>query len=196
MEDPDSIEYSVLGLLYDQPLHGYELFRHYSGRSGLSLIWKVKRGRFYAILARMARRGMVDMEVLKQEQYPARKIFSLTPDGLSAFRSWMVLPVADSRAFRVEFPAKLFFAQRLDPEAAERLLADQKAVCKAWLREKEAAILADPDAGTIPEFDDLVLRFRAGQLRAMTEWLTLCEDYLRTEKRLPVGTAVEGETFP
>lgn len=162
----------------------------------MSLIWKVKRGRFYGILARMARRGMVDMKVLKQDQYPARKIFSLTTDGLSTFRSWMVLPVTDSRAFRLEFPAKLFFAQRLDPEAAGRLLADQKAVCKAWQKEKEAAILAALDAGTIPAFDNLVLRFRAGQLRAMTEWLSLCEDYLRTEKRLPVGTAAERGAFP
>jgi len=171
MNDSLSIELAVLGLLHDRPIHGYELYRRYSSPTGLSLVWKVKRSRFYAILARLGRLGLVDMEVREQADRPPRKVFRLTAEGLAAFRAWMSRPVSDSRAFRVEFPAKLLFCARLDPGAARHLVADQKEECRKWLLLRRCA---EGDRG----FDVLVCRFRAGQLRAMEEWLSDCEAYL------------------
>ena len=175
MGDPDSIEYSVLGLLYDRPLHGYELFREYSDRAGLAVVWKVKRSRFYAILARLKRLGLIEMEVREQVNHPPRKVFRLTPPGLAAFRAWMAEPVSDSRSFRVGFPARFYFAHRIDPAFARRLVREQTEACRRWLEEKEAK------ASAARGFDALVLRFRAGQLRAMSEWLEDCGDFIGRE---------------
>lgn len=174
MNDPLAIELAVLGLLHERPLHGYELYRRYSSPTGLSVVWKVKRSRFYAILARLGKLGLVEMEILEQVDRPPRKVFRLTAKGLDAFRAWMTRPVSDSRAFRVEFPAKLLFCARVDPGAARRLVADQKAECRKWL------LLRRCEAGD-RGFDALVCRFRAGQLRAMEEWLSDCQAYLDQE---------------
>lgn len=171
MGDSLSIEYSLLGLLYEGPLHGYELYHRYSGRSGLAVVWKVKRSRFYAILARLGRLGLVEMEVREQQGRPPRKIFRLTPAGQSALRTWMAEPVADSREFRVEFPAKLYFCARVDPRAARALVSRQREVCETWLR------LRRVEAGD-RGFEALVRRFREGQLKALSLWLSDCEAYL------------------
>jgi len=175
MDEPASIEYALLGLLYEGPLHGYELYRRYSDRSGLAVVWKVKRSRFYAILARLGSIGLVEMEVRIQQGRPPRKIFRLTPKGQSALRAWMMEPVADSREFRVEFPAKLYFCARTDPLAARALVSKQRAVCETWLR------LRRVEAGD-RAFESLVRRFREGQLRAMSLWLSDCEAYLDGRK--------------
>jgi PadR family transcriptional regulator, regulatory protein AphA len=178
MAESSSIDFAVLGLLYDRPLHGYELYRQYAQGTGLSVIWKVKRSHFYAILGRMARSGLVDMEIREQENHPPRKVYRLTDEGGRVFRVWMTSPVMDSHSFRLDFPAKLLFSRRIDPEAARKLLSDQQALCGRWLSGREDALqkaLArkDPD-----DFDALVFRFRVGQIRAMSEWLTECEKIL------------------
>lgn len=182
MDEPVSIEFAILGLLYEGPLHGYELYRRYAGRSGLSVVWKVKRSRFYALLARLGRLGLVAMDVREQAGRPPRKVFRLTPEGQAALRAWMTEPVADSRAFRVEFPAKLYFCAWVDPPAARRLVSEQKAVCDAWLRLRR---LESGDRG----FEALIRRFRTGQLAAMTAWLSDCEAYL--DGRTDPGAAGE-----
>ncbi len=171
MDDSPSIEYALLGLLLEGPLHGYELYRRYSGRTGLSVVWKVKRSRFYAILARLGRAGLVEMEVREQADRPPRKEFRLSPAGRGVLRTWMTAPVADSRAFRVEFPAKLYFCARSDPAAARALVSGQRAACESWLR------LRRVDGGD-RGFEALVRRFREGQLRAMLAWLADCDAYV------------------
>ncbi|HSV56884.1 MAG TPA: PadR family transcriptional regulator, partial [Magnetospirillaceae bacterium] len=181
MDDSPSVENAVLGLLHDRPLHGYELYRVYSDRSGLRAAWRVKRSRLYAILARLGRAGLVEMEVLGQPSHPPRKVYRLTPAGREALRSWMTDPVSDSRAFRVDFPAKLFFASRLDLPAARRLVAEQAEVCGRWLRDREAA------SGGTDGFEALVLRFRSGQLRAMEAWLGECVSWLEKGKDFRCG---------
>lgn len=182
MDEPVSIEFAILGLLYEGPLHGYELYRRYAGRPGLSVVWKVKRSRFYALLARLGRLGLVEMEVREQAGRPPRKVFRLTPAGQDALRAWMTEPVADSRAFRVEFPAKLYFCGRVDPQAARRLVSEQRAVCESWLR------LRRLESGNLG-FEALVRRFRTGQLEAMTAWLSDCEAYL--DRRAEPGAVEE-----
>ncbi|NLJ45001.1 MAG: PadR family transcriptional regulator [Treponema sp.] len=171
MDEPPSIEFAILGLLHEGPLHGYELYRRYSSRSGLSVVWKVKRSRFYALLARLGRLGLVAAEVREQEGRPPRKVFRLTPEGQAALRAWMTEPVADSRAFRVEFPAKLYFCARVDPGSARRLVARQRTLCDSWLSLRSL----EPARG---DFEVLVRRFRTGQLAAMKAWLSDCEAYL------------------
>lgn len=173
MDEPLSIEYALLGLLYEGPLHGYELYRRYAGRTGLSVVWKVKRSRFYAILARLGRIGLVEMEVREQADRPPRKVFRLTPEGLAALRAWMTEPVADSRAFRVEFPAKLYFCARSDPPSARALVSGQRAACESWLRLRRVE-----GGGSDRGFEALVRRFREGQLRAMLVWLDDCDAYV------------------
>lgn len=72
---------------------------------------------------------------------------------------------------RVEFLGKLFLAQRLGPEMVERVTGIQTEACRALLAELREE---QPTDG----FEDLVLRFRAGQVRAVIEWLEYCRNAL------------------
>ena len=54
---PLTIEWSLLGLLRQQPMHGYELHQMLSTAEGLGLIWHLKQSQLYALLERLEERG-------------------------------------------------------------------------------------------------------------------------------------------
>jgi hypothetical protein len=76
----------------------------------------------------------------------------------------------------VEFLGKLFLAEGLGPEMVERLIDGQTKACEQAIRSLEAGM---PGEG----FEDLVLRFRTGQIEAAIDWLDLCRAELLPEGR-------------
>ena len=56
MNNSDNIEVSVLGFLYDQSKHGYDLHKDISDLSGIGIVWRVKMGRLYAMLHRLEKK--------------------------------------------------------------------------------------------------------------------------------------------
>jgi DNA-binding PadR family transcriptional regulator len=169
-----SIEYSLLGLLCERPMHGYELHQELSRKMGLGLIWTVKQGQLYAILAKLESGGLIAAEVLVQGNRPARRVFHPTEEGIKAFQDWVGVP-SSRRAFRLDFLAKLFFAHRNGPEEAGFLLSKQRALCASWIGEMEVRAGATEGGG----MDALVYRYRIGQLTAMLAWLDDCKDYFK-----------------
>ncbi len=164
-----SMEYSLLGLLGDRPMHGYELHRELRGRTGLGLIWTIKQAQLYALLAKLESEGLIAAELSAQGNRPTRRVFHLTHAGRAAFDSWLRRPSA-RRDFRLDFLAKLFFARRGDSSLARALLTEQRRLCALWLgemRERGASCRdGSPDAP--------VYRFRIGQLESMLAWLDEC----------------------
>ena len=97
---------------------------------------------------------------------------SLTSSGHDAFRRWLLTPVRHGRDFRQEFLAKLYFAQDEDPAGFAALVDGQREVCQAWLSDFQARL---DTTGDDRVYDRLVLEFRAGQVRAILEWLDMCK---------------------
>jgi PadR family transcriptional regulator, regulatory protein AphA len=168
-DSASSIEYCLLGLLGDRPMHGYELHRELSRKTGLGLIWTVKQAQLYAILAKLEAEGLIAAELLAQTHRPARHVFHLTEAGGRAFRAWIGEPVA-RRSFRLDFPAKLYFARRAGAEELQRLVIEQRRLCALWLEEMSNRGLACEEG----ELDSLVYRYRVGQLEATLRWLDEC----------------------
>ena len=54
-------EFFLLGLLYKQPRHGYDLMKAIKQSPGLSAIWFVKPGRIYSLLDRLEKAEMVTL---------------------------------------------------------------------------------------------------------------------------------------
>jgi hypothetical protein len=102
-----------------------------------------------------------------QESRPPRKIHALTPAGQHALDDWLRAPVQHGRDFRMEFLAKVYFAQRQGAAALAVLCAEQEAACSAW----EAQLHADLAALEPASYEALVYRFRLGQVQAMRDWL-------------------------
>ena len=164
---PLTIEWSLLGLLAEQPMHGYELHQRLAEAVGLGLVWRIKQSQLYALLARLEERGYLVSTLEPQEAHPPRKIYALTPAGEAALAAWMQTPVRHGRDFRLEFLAKVYFAQRRGEDALLALLRAQKAACQSWLENLQATAGAHPPAS----YEELVRRFRLGQIQAMLQWL-------------------------
>ncbi|MCG3207060.1 MAG: hypothetical protein FOGNACKC_00660 [Anaerolineae bacterium] len=167
-----TIEYALLGLLYQQPRHGYEIYQELLAEDGLSLVWRLKQSHLYALLAKLEQQNYVTATLEPQDSRPPRKILQLTPAGREAFLSWLRTPVPQGRQMRQEFLAKLYFAHRLEPTTSATLIDKQRDICADWLAslQNQADMLA-----TERPFEWLVYQFRIGQIEAMIHWLDVCE---------------------
>jgi len=134
-------EWALLGLLTQKPMHGYEVYRYFSDPSALGQVWYLGLSQMYKLLKELEGQGYLEVTVEQQENYPARKVYHITPSGRAVFLQWMEKPVSSTRLIRVEFLAKLFLAQPFDrlrtpllgAEMIERVIDTQLEACQAQL---------------------------------------------------------------
>lgn len=174
---PLAIEHALLGFLREHPMHAYEIHQTLLRPEALGLVWHLKQSLVYVMLERLEEAGYITSTLEPQNSRPPRKILHLTPSGRAAFDRWLVTPVEHGRDFRLEFLAKLYFANQDDPAVVARLLTAQRAACQEWLGELRAQ--ADAVTGE-HHYDWLVVQFRIGQLEAILSWLDTCEATVTT----------------
>jgi PadR family transcriptional regulator AphA len=174
---PLAIEHALLGFLREHPMHAYEIHHTLLRPESLGLVWHLKQSLVYVMLERLEDAGYITSTIEPQNSRPPRKILHLTPSGRAAFDRWLVTPVEHGREFRLEFLAKLYFANQDDPAVVTRLLTTQRTACQEWLSDLRAQ--ADAVTGE-HDYDWLVLQFRIGQLEAILSWLDICEATVTT----------------
>ncbi|MFN8541329.1 MAG: PadR family transcriptional regulator [Thermomicrobiales bacterium] len=168
---PLAMEHALLGLVRQRSMHAYEIHQLLTQAEALGLVWQIKQGQTYALLARLEEAGYVASTLEAQDARPPRKILRLTPSGEAAFARWLATPVRHGRDFRLEFLAKLFFAAQEPDSTLSALLAAQRAACREIIAQLNGRIAAvSPDR----PYDRLVLQFRLGQLDATLLWLDEC----------------------
>lgn len=164
------IEYALLGFFAEQPLHGYEVYQRLQSAEAVGLVWRVKQAHLYAILTRMETDGLIAGEEISQAGRPPKRLLHLTGAGQAAFDHWLHTPVTHGRDLRMEFLAKLFWAQQRGGDRATRLIFVQRATCEQWLHEINDEAASVPDA----LYARLVIEFRRSQIAAMIAWLDTC----------------------
>lgn len=167
-----SVEYALLGFLRAGPLHGYEIHQRLRAAQALGLVWHLKQAHLYALLGKLEAIGLLAAEVVPQDARPAKRLLHLTDAGRSAFEQWIAAPVAHGRELRIEFLARLFWAQAAAPDAAQRLIDAQRVLCRQWLTDLQTE--AD-DLRDAQPYEWLVLQWRRGQIEATLAWLDTCE---------------------
>jgi PadR family transcriptional regulator, regulatory protein AphA len=167
-----SIEHALLGFIQEQPLHGYEIHQRLQAAQQLGLVWHLKQAHLYALLSKLEADGLIAAEVIPQDARPPKRLLHLTEHGRAAFDGWVSTPVQHGRDLRIEFLAKLFWAQQRGAAVIEQLIASQREECRSWLRHLQAELEHSDD--TQP-YAALVLEFRRGQINAMLDWLDSCE---------------------
>lgn len=175
LSSPLTTEHALLGFLRQQPMHGYEIHQRLAEPEGLGAVWRLKQSQLYALLAKLEEEGYLTTTVELQDTRPPRKIFQLSEAGQAAFLAWVESPVPHGRTLRLDFLAKLYFAQREGPEVALRLIETQRDVCRSWLTAQQQE--AGPLPGARP-YEWLVHEFRIGQIEAMLAWLDTCQEVL------------------
>ncbi|MGI8967756.1 MAG: PadR family transcriptional regulator [Chloroflexota bacterium] len=173
--------YAILGLLLDRPSHGYDLARHFATTSAIGDVIHLSASHLYALLAHLERDDLISGEQEDAGTRPQRRVYSLTTTGREAVDRWMDEPVLHPRDMRIEFPLKLYIAQRSASTRAARLIERQRAVFTNYitrLEEQQTRAESVTDAA----FIHAVRSGRIGRARVAIAWL---DDYAQplTETR-------------
>ncbi|GAC1427391.1 MAG: PadR family transcriptional regulator [Ktedonobacteraceae bacterium] len=161
-------EYIILGLLKSQSMHGYEMFQKFEN-SSLGEIIHLEMNQMYAFIKKLEKLGYIETTLETQETRPSRKIHALTQSGDAIFKVWLTQPVEKPRDIRILFLLKLYFAKKFMPHTIGNLINQEISACNSFLHHLEAKhpIIKDDDTF----LDQIVLRSRIHQTRALLEWM-------------------------
>jgi PadR family transcriptional regulator, regulatory protein AphA len=186
-----TIEHALLGWLQREPLHGYELHLRMEDAQALGLVWRLKQAHLYALLSKLEEAGYIVSEETDDARAGGRgrmrRPMRLTREGRRAFATWMSTPVTHGRDLRLEFLAKLYWAQQQGRETAERLIAAQRAACRAWLAALDDELRRTP---ANQPYARLVIEFRHSQIEASIGWLDTCRATLAAHGYSPDALAL------
>lgn len=148
------LEAVVLGLLVDQPAHGYALKARLA--PGMPRERQVNDGVLYPLLTRLEERGLTRHESeAAPGSGPPRRVFHATAAGRDAFLSWLRSDAEEEQPVDYELfldhpLLKLLFAGHLSPverrQKVESLLAASRARLEAL---DDAASLGDDSPGSL-----------------------------------------------
>jgi len=176
-------EYAILGLVYQRPVHGYQIAQEMAPDSGLGLICPLRRSNVYFLLGNLERRGLIEVEQRRDDAYPPKTVLKVTAAGRRAFEAWIWQPVSRLREVRLDFLLKAYFLRDSAPESVRRLLEGQVEFCRRYLGEWQA--LAD---GAAPEsFDRLVIQAKLAAAQGTLDWLLDYRRRLEEQASRPAG---------
>ena len=170
--DAMSVRYGILGLLAQEPLHGYEVKTRFESLFGGT--WEVNFGQVYTTLQRLERDGLVEPADGRGDR--AKLTYRLTGAGRAALERWLAQPEAEPQQLREEIHLKLLLTGRLADGNLRRLLAGQRRVYLQRLKDLAALERRARRDGR----DDLVLVIKSAMLHteADLKWVDVCEDEL------------------
>jgi DNA-binding PadR family transcriptional regulator len=203
------LELAVLGLLADQPRHGYELKKRLS--ETLGPLWGISFGSLYPALRRLERSGAI-VEVADDETTAPAAAFvptgSLTGDLAAARVRKRARPGRRTRkAYRITDAGRALFTELLTDEAAddERAFALKLSFCRylspdarlAFLERRRGQLLQrvaserKPATRTIDRYTRSLLEHRAKSTQHDLEWIT---ELIAQERSEHIGDRTEGAT--
>jgi DNA-binding PadR family transcriptional regulator len=174
-----SVKFTLLALLYQHPMHGYELGKQLT--SVVNAEWDVKPGQIASTLARLKEADLVDYDIEEAADAPDRKVYFITEDGKRELEGWYLSPeVRDYRlgdAFYIKFVLSLVGG----PVSAEQVLMTQRRELFQQLHQvTELLRQADPQT-QLPWI--LLLESATMHLEADLRWIEMCEARLPALKQ-------------
>jgi DNA-binding PadR family transcriptional regulator len=164
------IEIAILGLLLQQPLHGYRLKQQLDWL--MSGCISVNYGTIYPVLKRLEQQGAISVQREEQEgadpasRKVCRKIYSLTDQGRSLWQQKMLEHPQESwvNAYS-RFMIKFFFFSHLTPSERLRLIEHRLLVSRLRLQQQQQTPLP-ADAHQVAAWQKFI-----GQLENEICWL-------------------------
>jgi DNA-binding PadR family transcriptional regulator len=170
MQISEPAEYAILGLLAEQPMHGYELFQRFQ-HEVLGQIVHIEMSQLYAFLKKLERLALVEAALEYQGIRPPRKVYHLTRPGCELLQNWLTTPVERPRDIRIFFLSKLYFVQRQQPAQLAQVIEQEIAACTRFLGSLEGQQRGPVNIREQAAFDQVVLTSRIYQTRALLAWL-------------------------
>jgi DNA-binding PadR family transcriptional regulator len=160
-----SLKYGILGLIGEEPLHGYEVKSRFEAMLGGT--WEVNIGQIYSTFQRLERDGLVEAVGARGDR--GKLVYRLTDAGRASLSEWLVTPESEPQQLRDSIYLKLLLGSRLANGSMDRLLAGQRSVYLQRLKD-----LAELEKRAREEDRmDVVLMLRGALLhtQADLEWL-------------------------
>jgi DNA-binding PadR family transcriptional regulator len=177
-----SVRNAILGLLADQPRHGYELRAAFEALAGGEALWAVKPAQVYTTLARLEEGDLVAQDCVEQDGGPEKRIYSLTPAGRAELADWFSSGVPAEHQ-RDEFFIKLMLSLAGDVADPYRVMQAQRNKLYQELHDLTARRnRADPRRELAQIF---LLDKGIMHLEADLRWLDLVEARLDDIRRQP-----------
>jgi DNA-binding PadR family transcriptional regulator len=178
-----SVRYAILGLLAQQPEHGYALHARLQALVGGAENWDLKPAQVYNTLARLAEAGLVCEEAVEKGGGPEKHVFAITPAGQAELLAWLqseeVQPTLHDDIF-----LKCMLAISIDEGLARRILQTQRA---ALYRELHRVTTQRAEADPTRELGVILLHDKAiMHLEADLRWLDMLEARLDEVRRQPL----------
>ena len=183
MRRREMLEFAVLGLLHDSPLHGYELRRRLNTRLGV--FRALSFGTLYPCLASLQSQGLVSVdrdEPVTTASRRQRITYTLTDEGRAAFAARADL--SDPASWEDNaFDVRLAFFARTERHVRLRILEGRR----ARLAERLAALRDERSEET--GLDQWTAALHAQREDAVDRAVTWIDELIDTERRAPRGRA-------
>ncbi|WP_248580385.1 PadR family transcriptional regulator [Nocardioides sp. InS609-2] len=118
----NALSLAVLTLLFEKPMHPYEMsttLRHRSKEESIRLNY----GSLYAVVESLRKKRLVAArETLREGNRPERTVYELTEDGATAMRAWLSEMLRDPSPQFTDFEAALSLIGAIPPDEALALL--------------------------------------------------------------------------
>jgi DNA-binding PadR family transcriptional regulator len=178
-----SVRYALLGLLAQQPRHGYELRAAFEALVGGEENWDVKPAQVYTTLARLEESGLVAQEAIEQDAGPEKRVYAITKEGHDDLDGWFAAPVAGEH-LRDELFVKLMLSLAAGGDRTRRVIQVQRAAVYRELHRITTQRQAlDPETGLA---HILLLDKTVMHLEADLRWLDMVESRLEDVQRQPL----------
>jgi DNA-binding PadR family transcriptional regulator len=169
---------AVLVLLYEAPMHPYRMQQLIRERGKEQVINVRQRASIYQTIDRLLRDGLIAVrETERDENWPERTVYELTPAGRQLMMQWLREMLAAPAQDFPDFPAALAFMLLLRPEDAAAQLE-----ARAGRLEGELTRISDSmaaSAGYLPRIVLIEDEYRITVLRAELTWVRALIDELR-----------------
>ncbi len=180
------LELAILGLLKEQPMHGYQLSRELG--ESLGGFWRVSYGSLYPTLRRLERAGEVEAVASEEATVGRRKqVYRITAKGEETFLQLLQEAPHDNQSEDQRFRVRLAFFRYLPPETRLRLLERRRAYLENRLNS-----ITDSLRSTRARVDDYTLSLMEHGRADVESDLAWVDGLIEAERSRTVGTTGGG----
>lgn len=176
-----SLPHAILGFLKYGPKTGYDLKRMFE--ASVSHFWSARQTQIYQTLTDLEKQGWATVELVRQDDRPNRKEYSITEPGRAELRQWLG-QARPEPPIRAPFLVQLFFSGELEDDEILAVLEEKAQELRDVLALYETGPVAQPTfAKRIPKREQffwyLTLDYGIESARCSLRWIESVIDRIR-----------------
>lgn len=179
-------EWVVLGVIAEQPTHGWAIVRMLRPGGVVGDVWTSSRALVYRAIHLLTEGGLIRSSGATGGKGPDRTLLAITPEGSASLAAWLNEPVAHVRDLRSELLIKLLLLERrgLDPTVLiRRQLERTRPIAQTLAR----------DVGSATGSGRSIALWRSTAAQAAIRFLVAIEAEARSQPARSAATAGDGD---